>query len=104
MSVGKKGISVVSETNLGVYVWQLTNGSFVMDKDFNILSIQAFRGDFKAIEKITKVARNLGLEGSAYFVEGARKISDIEFDIQRERFFSGLTPDPYDIGVYKNDI
>lgn len=104
MMTRKNGVSVVSETNLGIYVWKLLNGNFVMDNDFNILSIQAFRGDTRSIEKIKQVANNLGLEGSPYFVEGARKISDIEFDVQRERFFSGLNPDPYDIGMYKDTI
>lgn len=104
MVVKKNGVSIVSETNLGVYVWQLPNGDFVMDEDLNVLSIQAFRGDIAAMKKINAVAQNLGLDGKPYFVEGARKISDTEFDEQRARFFAGLTPDPYDIGIYNNNI
>lgn len=100
----KNGLSVVSETNLGIYVWQLLDGSYLMDGDFNVLSINAFRNDIRAITKIGQVARNLGFEGSAVFVEGSRKISDTEFEVQKERFFAGLQPDPYDIGVYKENL
>lgn len=101
MSEKKNGLSVVSETNLGIYVWQLPDGGYLIDDDFNVLSITAFRGDLKAMANISKVARNLGFEGTPYFVEGARKISDTEFEVQKERMLEGLIPDPYDIGVYK---
>lgn len=97
-------IKRVSETNLGVYVWALPNGEYLMDEEFNVLSIQAMRGDLQAITKIGQVARNMGYEGSAEFVEGARKINQEEWEYQRDRFLSGLTPDPYDIGNYKDSI
>lgn len=75
-----------------------------MDDEFNVLSIQAMRGDLRAMTEIGQVARNMGFEGSAEFVEGARKISEEEWENQRDRFFAGLTPDPYDIGVYKDSL
>lgn len=73
-----------------------------MDEEFNFLSIQAMRGDLRAMTKIGAVARNMGFDGHAEFVEGVRKIGEEEWEEQRDRFFAGLTPDPYEIGIYKD--
>lgn len=98
-------IRQVSETNLGIYVWQLPNGDFIMDEEFNVLSITAMRGDISAMAKITDAARYLGFsEGRPLFAEGYRKISDTEWQEQNARFKLGLTPDPYDIGIWKENM
>lgn len=95
---------VTGETNIGIYVWQLPNGDFLIDDDLNVLSVNARRGDLWAITNITKVARSLGFEGQAVFSEGNRKISEEEFQEQRYRMSQGLVPDPLDIGVYKDEL
>lgn len=105
MNEKKSNISAVSETNLGVYVWQLPNDTFVADEDANVMSISAMRGDLLAISKITKAARHYGFpEGEAVFLEGHRKITDEELQEQIYRMNQGLVPDPYDIGVYKEEM
>lgn len=96
------GIKRVHETNIGVYVWQLPNGDFLMDEEFNVLSIASRRNDLSRITQLGVVARNMGFEGEAVFVEGARKIGEEEWEWQRDRFFAGLTPDPYEIGSFKD--
>jgi len=101
----KSRISAVSETNLGVYVWQLPDETFVADENANVMSIAAFRGDLTAISKITAAARHYGFpEGTAVFLEGVRKITDEELQEQVARMNDGLIPDPYDIGVYKEEM
>lgn len=95
---------VTGETNIGIYVWQLPDGNFLMDDDFNVLSINARRGDLRAMQNISAVAKNLGFDGGPVFAEGHRKISDSEFQEQRWRMAQGLVPDPYDIGVYKDGL
>jgi len=95
---------VTGETDIGIYVWQLPNGDFLVDEDLNVLSINARRGDLRAMANISKVARNLGFEGQAVFAEGHRKISDEEFEEQKWRMAQGLIPDPLDIGSYKDDL
>lgn len=105
MSKKKSRISSVSETNLGVYVWKLPNNTFVADENANVMSISAFRGDLSAISAITKAARHYGFpEGEPVFLEGHRKVSDEEFQEQVYRMSQGLVPDPYDIGVYKEEM
>jgi hypothetical protein len=90
----KSKISVVSETNNGIYVWQLPNGDFLAD-GLNVLSIQAKRGDLNAIFAIKQAAKHYGFpEGTAVFQEGYRKITDDEFEIQYLRMIHGMTPDP----------
>lgn len=101
----KSKISEVRETNLGVYVWQLPNGSFLADEDLNILSITAMRGDIAAMANISAVANNLGFgDGTPIFAEGRRKINQEEWEEQNWRLENGLIPDPYDIGIYKESM
>lgn len=95
----------MSETKLGVYVWKLPDESFVADEDANVMSIAAFKGDLSAISRIREAARYHGYaEGEAVFLEGARKINDEELQEQIDRMNRGLVPDPYDIGVYKEEM
>lgn len=105
MKEKKSTITAVSETNLGVYVWQLPDESFVADQEANVMSIAAFRGDLTAISAIRKAANYYGFdEGTPVFLEGARKITDEELQEQIYRMNQGLVPDPYDIGVYKEEM
>lgn len=102
----KAKVSRVSETNLGIYVWQLPDGGFLHDGNpLNVLSIASMRGDISKMIAISNEARVCGYpEGKAVFVEGARKISDDEFAEQVWRMRNGLTPDVLDIGSYKDDV
>jgi len=95
---------VVSETNLGIYVWALPDGTYLADDDANVLSINAMRNDLLAMANISKVAKNLGFEGRPVFLEGRRKITDEELQEQIYRASIGLVPDPLDIGVYKEEM
>lgn len=105
MNNNKSRVSAVSETNLGVYVWQLPDETFVSDDQANVMSISAFRGDLAAISAIRKAAIHYGFEeGTPVFLEGARKITDEELQEQIYRMNQGLVPDPYDIGVYKEEM
>lgn len=105
MKSNKSKISVVSETKLGVYVWKLSDDTFVSDTEANVMSITAFRGDLSAISKIRDAALYYGFsDGEPVFLEGARKITDEELEEQISRMNAGLVPDKYDIGVYKEEM
>lgn len=92
----------ISETNLGLYMWEMPNGKLVANEDLDFLNIPAFRGDLRAISEITKVAKALGCEeGKPVFKEGHRRVTDYEYEDQMARMQAGYIPDPYDIGVYK---
>lgn len=83
----------------GVYVWRI-NGKALVDENFNYLVAPARRGDLKAIAKLTDfVHKELNIfEGGPVFEEGARPISEEEFEDQMARMQAGETPDPYDLG------
>lgn len=94
----------VSETNRGIYVWRLPDGNFLAE-GLNILSIDAIRGDLQKMAEISRAAREYGYpDGTPVFVEGNRKITDEEFEIQYERMLNGLVPDPQDVGNYQDDM
>lgn len=94
-----------NETILGIYVWQMPDGRWIGDDDGNFLSITSKRGNKERIEALAKAVRSYGItEGEPKFLEGRRKIDDEEFEYQQQRLKWGLTPDPLDIGVYKDEM
>lgn len=97
--------SVVEETRLGVYVWEMPDGRWVGDDEGNYLSVTSFKGDQARIDAITQAVRSYGInEGKAKFLSGQRKITDEEYEEQKQRLAWGLTPDPLDIGEYKDSL
>ena len=97
--------SVVEETRLGVYIWEMPDGRWVGDDQGNYLSVTAFKNDQNKIKMITEVVRSYGIQtGSAKFLSGQRKINDEEYEEQKQRLEWGLTPDPLDIGEYKDSL
>lgn len=94
-----------NETTLGIYVWEMPDGRWIGDDDNNFLSITSKRGNKERMNLLAKVVRSYGIdEGKPKFLEGRRKIDDEEFEYQQQRLKWGLTPDPLDIGVYKDEI
>lgn len=97
--------SVVEETRLGIYVWEMPDGRWVGDDDGNYLSVSSFKDDQSRIAAITQAVRSYGInEGKAVFLAGRRKINDEEYQEQLQRLEWGLTPDPLDIGEYKDSL
>jgi hypothetical protein len=57
------------------------------------------------INLLAKAVRGYGIsEGNPKFLEGSRQIDDEEFEYQKQRLRWGLTPDPLDIGVHKDEM
>lgn len=97
--------SIVEETRLGIYVWEMPDGRWVGDDDGNYLSIASFKDDQSRIAAITQAVKSYGInEGQAKFLSGQRKITDEEYQEQLQRLEWGLTPDPLDIGEYKDSL
>lgn len=96
--------TIVQDTHLGLYLWQLPNGDLVADSDGNFLNIPAYKGDIVRMARITATAKNLGLEGSPIWYEGSMRCTDEEFYEQIYRMTQGLMPNELDIGSYKDDI
>jgi hypothetical protein len=93
------------ETTLGVYVWEMPDGRWIGDDEGNFLSIPSKIGDRGRIDLLAQAVRHYGIEeGKPKFLEGSRQIDDEEFEYQKQRLRWGLTPDPLDIGVYKDEM
>jgi hypothetical protein len=106
MDIKKTGFKINDEeTTLGTYVWEMPDGRWIGDDDGNFLSIASKKGNRQRIELLAKAVRSYGIyEGSPKFLSGRRKIDDEEFEYQQQRLKWGLTPDPLDIGEYKDSI
>jgi len=93
------------ETRLGVYVWEMPDGRWIGDEDNSFLSIASMFGNKERIELLAKAVAHYGIEeGQPKFIEGSRQIDDEEFEYQKQRLRWGLTPDPLDIGVHKEEM
>ena len=101
----KTKVSVVSETNIGLYVWMLPTGEPLSDDDANFLCIPAKRGDKTRMKLLAEAAAHYGYpDGEAYFYEGSRRVSDEEFWRQIENIREGRVPDEYDIPAIMSEI
>jgi hypothetical protein len=105
MDMLNKNTSIIEETTLGIYVWEMPDGRWVGDDDGNFLSITAKKGNRSKVDALAREVRSYGIDvGQPKFLSGRRKIDDEEFEHQNERLKWGLTPDPLDIGVYKDSM
>lgn len=86
-SAKKPRISVVSETDLGVYAWQQPNGKILGSTDGDMLNVPGRRGDLLAIAEITRAAKYWGYpEGKPVFLEGQYRCTEGEYqEMIRER-------------------
>jgi hypothetical protein len=103
--LSKKRVTAVEEVQYGVYLWQMPDGGLVCDEDRNYLSISAMKGDIKKIQILKNVAKHYGLEnGRPVWFSGHRKISDEEYETQKQRLEWGLIPDELDVPAIKEDL
>lgn len=88
---------VVPESSIGVCLWEI-DGKYLSDGDGGFLSLEGVIGDRRVEEKMRKAARYwTGIEvGQPKWLPGARKISDDEYDDQKERLLDGKIPDVVD--------
>ena len=90
-------IQVVNEYPYGVCIWRDADGCILGDEDNNFLSIAGNCNDPIVEAKMEKAARywmGASFSGGPSWVSGARKISDDEYDDQKDRLLQGKVPDP----------
>jgi len=105
MDILNQRSSIVEETRLGIYVWEMPDGRWIGDDDGNFLSVTSMKGNKSKMDQLAREVRSYGIDvGQPKFLSGRRKIDDEEFEHQKQRLDWGLTPDPLDIGVYKDSI
>jgi hypothetical protein len=105
MEILNQKSQVIEETTLGIYVWEMPDGRWIGDDDGNFLSITSKKGNRSRMATLADAVRHYGIyEGQPKFLAGRRKIDDEEFEYQNQRLKWGLTPDPLDIGEYKDSV
>lgn len=105
MNILNQKTQILEETTLGIYVWEMPDGRWIGDDDGNFLSVTSKKGNRSKMDALAREVRSYGIyEGQPKFLSGRRKIDDEEFEYQNERLKWGLTPDPMDIGVYKDSM
>lgn len=103
--MGKMKITPVEEVTYGIYVWQMPDGSIVMDEDRNYLNVAAMKGDITRINNLKKAAKELGLdEGKPLWFSGHRRVTNDEYQEQKQRLEWGLIPDELDVPAIKEDL
>ena len=106
MDITKKNTRFLDEeSTLGIYVWEMPDGRWIGDDDGNFLSVTAKKGNRSLINALAREVRSYGIyEGGPKFLSARRKISDEDFQHQKQRLEWGLVPDPLDIGNYKDEM
>jgi hypothetical protein len=106
MDITKKNTRFLQqESTLGIYVWEMPDGRWIGDDDGNFLSVTAKKGNRSLIDALAREVRSYGIyEGGPKFLSARRKISDEDFEHQKQRLEWGLVPDPLDIGNYKDEM
>ena len=106
MDIAKKNTRFLQEeSTLGIYVWEMPDGRWIGDDDGNFLSVTSKKGNRSLIDALAREVRSYGIyEGGPKFLSARRKISDEDFEHQKQRLEWGLVPDPLDIGNYKDEM
>jgi hypothetical protein len=105
MDIKRVNQSIVEDTILGIYVWEMPDGRWIGDDDGNFLSVTSKKGNRQRMNLLADAVRSYGIyEGQPKFLAGKRKIDDEEYQHQKQRLDWGLVPDPYDIGSYKDEM
>ncbi len=93
------------ESTLGIYVWEMPDGRWIGDDDGNFLSVTSKKNNRSRMNALAREVRSYGIyEGGPKFLSSRRKISDEDFEHQKQRLEWGLVPDPLDIGNYKDEM
>lgn len=98
-------VKIVEETDYGLYLWEMPDGSIVADDEKNFLNIPGRRGDMEKIKILTETVRSFGIhEGKAVFLSGHRRVTEEEYEYQKQRLEWGLVPDEMDYGAARDEL
>jgi len=98
--IGKTKIKAIDKMyDWGIYVWKKQNGKWFTDGQGNILNIPSMKGDISKIAELKKAATYYGEpDGEAIFFPGLNRVTDEEYEEQRQRMREGLIPNLNDMG------
>jgi len=98
--IGKTKIKAIDKMyDWGIYVWKKQNGKWFTDGQGNILNIPSMKGDISKIAELKNAATYYGEpDGEAIFFPGLNRVTDEEYEEQRQRMREGLIPNLNDMG------
>jgi len=98
--IGKTKIKAIDKMyDWGIYVWKKQSGKWFTDGQGNILNIPSMKGDISKIAELKKAAAYYGEpDGEAIFFPGLNRVTDEEYEEQRQRMREGLIPNLNDMG------
>ena len=103
--MGKTKITEVQETDYGLYLWEMPDGALVADDEKNFLNIPAKQGDQEKIKLLRDAVKSFGInEGRPVFLAGNRRVTDEEYEDQKQRQEWGLIPDELDYGAARDEL
>lgn len=98
-------VKIIEETDYGLYLWEMPDGSIVADDEKNFLNIPGRRGDLEKIKILTETVRSFGIqEGKPVFLSGHRRVTEEEYEYQKQRLEWGLIPDEMDYGAARDEL
>lgn len=98
-------VKIIEETDYGMYLWEMPDGSIVADDEKNYLNIPARRGDKEKLKLLKDAVRSFGIEeGQPVFLAGHRRVTDEEYEYQKQRLEWGLVPDEMDYGAARDEL
>ena len=105
MKMKTTGKKFIDEVEYGVYVWEMPDKRIVGDDAGHFLSIASMNGDLNKMSILRQAVAEFGItEGEPRFLSGHRKVSDEEYEQQKQRFEDGLVPDEYDVPAIAEDM
>lgn len=99
--------TLIEESQFGLYVWAMPDGTWVGDDEGNYLCVAAQKGDRRKIEglkyAVHNYLRDMQMEpvGGPVFLSGRRMIDDEEYEEQQMRARAGLIPDKFDTAAIR---
>lgn len=84
----------------GVYFWRLPSGHLFKDSENRPLCIESVKGDIQNLAELRAAAAYYGEpDGEPWFYAGITKVTDEEYQVQKERLEAGLIPSENDFGA-----
>lgn len=98
----QKNISVVRESNTGLWFWKLPDGELLQDGHGNYFNMPGHRYSIAARKKMREAVRSLGIEGGEpFFKQNERRVTQSEWEDQMARNLEGKIPDWHDPAIYE---
>lgn len=100
---------VVDEIGYGAYIWEDANGNAIVNEEHEYLRVFAQKGDARKIMALRDVAHQIQRDngmpvgGRPRYIDGARPVTNAEWEEQNDRMRDGLVPDKYDLGSLIDD-